>query len=103
MRFGYMTIRDTARDAAPLAGALKGIKGHEFHYYDSTSNGELCTAAKPAGAPEWNCICGNEVSLWGFPHFYYPSAPEMAGQFIQYMRAYIEKNHKKILTAEMLR
>ena len=103
VRFGYMTIRDTARDAAPLAGALKGIKGHEFHYYDSTSNGELCTAAKPAGAPEWNCICGNEVSLWGFPHFYYPSAPEMAGQFIQYMRAYIEKIHKKILTAEMLR
>lgn len=88
VRFGYLQIVSAQDADGTLAVELPGMKGHEFHYYDSTLNGDMCTASKPSGTPQWSCMTGNKVSLWGFPHFYYPSAPGMVRKFAECMKEY---------------
>ncbi len=80
VRFGYITIEEIENAFLP-----KGmqIKGHEFHYYDSTANGTDCIARKPVGKREWNCIHSGANHWWGFPHLYYPSCPEYAEHFVK--------------------
>lgn len=94
VRFGYMEIAEAEDDSPDIAKLLKGMKGHEFHYYESSANGGYCTAQKADGSKKWNCMCGGEVSLWGFPHFYYPSAPECIRYFVTKMTEYYGKKGK---------
>ena len=86
VRFGYMYIRSCDEPEGP-ASALPGIRGHEFHYYESSLNGDACTCAKPDGT-EWKGMIADSVSLWGFPHLYYGSKPEFAEAFTNSMRRY---------------
>lgn len=74
VRFGYaaFTKKETEQE----------IKGHEFHYYDSTNNGADFTAKKPLSGRTWECMHMGSNHLWGFPHLYYPSAPWLAEWFI---------------------
>ena len=85
VRFGYMQIDDVS-EVDPLYGNLKGLKGHEFHYYDSTLNGESCIAKKPFRDVKWNCIVARNNGIWGFPHFYYRSNPLFIDGFIRKMK-----------------
>ena len=48
-------------------------RGHEFHYWDSTENGEDCMAVKPDGKRSWSCIHAEPGLFAGYPHLYYPS------------------------------
>lgn len=80
-RFGYITL--TARKDQILGGEGASIKGHEFHFFDSTSNGESFRARRPRSKGEWDCIHGNMQGLAGFPHLYYYSNPEMVFHFLQ--------------------
>lgn len=80
-RFGYITL--SAKGDSQLLGAGEEIKGHEFHYFDSTSSGRDYHARKPAGKREWDCIHGNSSSAAGFPHLYYYSNPEFIFRFLQ--------------------
>jgi len=90
VRFGYMNIEDintsNSKEGDVLARSLVGMKGHEFHYYDSSSNGENYVAAKPDKARSWNCIVFKNNGIWGFPHFYYNSNPEFINAFIRRMK-----------------
>lgn len=70
VRFGYANFQEKNSIFLPPA---ESIKGHEFHYYDSTNNGDACTATKPEGTISWNCIWERANHWWGFPHLYYPS------------------------------
>ncbi|MDO4961743.1 MAG: cobyrinate a,c-diamide synthase [Eubacteriales bacterium] len=85
-RFGYIE----AEAEIPGRPELK-IKGHEFHYYDSSAAGTALKAVKPAGGSGYSFgyLTGN--SLWGFPHFYYGSAPAFAKWFADCMREYRQK------------
>ena len=74
VRFGYAEFKD-------LTGRFK-VRGHEFHYYDSTNCGEDWEAKKPTGNRTWRCMHANDHSLWGFPHLYYPSCPGLAEWFV---------------------
>ncbi len=94
VRFGYMEIAEAEDDSPDIAKLLKGMKGHEFHYYESSANKGYCTAQKPDGSKKWNCMCGGTVSLWGFPHFYYPSAPECIRYFVTKMTEYFGQKGK---------
>lgn len=85
VRFGYVKIEE--KEAAFLEND-KCIKGHEFHYYDSTKNGECCTAVKPVSGHSWSCIYEGAEYFWGFPHLYYPSAPQFVDRFVEQMRKY---------------
>ena len=72
-RFGYVTIH----------GSLGEIKGHEFHYWDSEDSGAACLAKKPLSERSWSCIHQSETLLAGFPHLYYPSAPDWVMGFLK--------------------
>lgn len=80
VRFGYIELREKRESFLPQGGV---IKGHEFHYYDSTDNGEDCRAKKPAAGREYDCVIEREDCWLGFPHLYYPSNPEFARTFVQ--------------------
>ena len=89
VRFGYMQIEgDDSRAPKAFGVSIKGIKGHEFHYYDSTSNGEDCTAIKPTTGRTWECMMMGDNRLWGFPHLYYPSCKGFAEGFVRAAERY---------------
>lgn len=52
------------------------IRGHEFHYWDSTDPGTALLAKKPLSSRKWACMHVNDRMIAGFPHLYYRSDPE---------------------------
>lgn len=88
VRFGYVEIKEKKTDFFTKG---KKIKGHEFHYYDSTENGEDCVALKPVTGREYSCIIVEENKWIGFPHLYYPSNPAFAESFLEKARKYKNK------------
>ncbi len=78
-RFGYLE----------LCGLPEGpVKGHEFHYWDCTDNGTLCTAKKPRGGKEWLCMERRDRVTAGFPHLYYPSNRAVPEEFMKKCRRF---------------
>lgn len=90
VRFGYMQLKSLNSPEAgdPLYTGAVGMKGHEFHYYESTSGGTGYIAGKPLRDTEWNCMIARDHGLWGFPHFYYASCPQFVDRFIEGMGRY---------------
>jgi cobyrinic acid a,c-diamide synthase len=91
VRFGYMQIESfkglgKGNDSDPLLKGLVGMRGHEFHYYDSTMNGVCFTAGKPGKDITWDCMVSARNGIWGFPHFYYGSDPMFVRMFIERMK-----------------
>lgn len=79
VRFGYVGIQEKK----PLFLPEKTeIRGHEFHYFDSTQNGGDCVATKPVDGRQWDCIHASENQFLGFAHLYYPSNPAFVEHFI---------------------
>ena len=91
VHFGYAAFQEEK----PLF-LKKGetIKGHEFHYFDSTENGMSCKAVKPTGKREWNCVHAGDNHWWGFPHLYYPSNPDFVAHFYQKALEYADSCEK---------
>ena len=83
-RFGYITL--TPRKEQMLGMEIGQIRGHEFHYFDTTLNGDAFFAEKPVGGKNWECICANDHMIAGFPHLYYYSNPEVPAAFIRSCR-----------------
>jgi cobyrinic acid a,c-diamide synthase len=84
VRFGYVEIEEKS----DIFLHNKSIKGHEFHYFDSEDNGSDCIATKPVSGQWSECIHESDNHLWGFPHLYYPSNPEIIDKFIDAMDRY---------------
>lgn len=80
-RFGYISLED--RENGTGTGTSGSIRGHEFHYWDSTNPGRAMYARKPASQRGWDCMIRTETILAGFPHLYYRSAPEWILQFLE--------------------
>ena len=110
VRFGYVNIaaapgeeeesavsRSTEKKAYLRPG--EQIRGHEFHYWDSTDCGNDCVATKPDGKRKWECIHMNGNLFAGYPHLYLPSMPEFAYRFSDrcrdWMRQEIETEDKR--------
>ena len=88
VRFGYVTV--TAPEGAGYLAPGESIRGHEFHYSDSTACGDACRAVKPDGR-SWPAIAV-QGSIWaGYPHLYYPSQPAFAERFAKACRAFAGK------------
>ena len=98
VRFGYVQIRNREKeDSCPeeylsLKGNLSSegyllpgetIRGHEFHYWDSTDSGKDCVAVKPDGQRKWNCIHMEGNLFAGYPHLYLPSMRKFAERFVR--------------------
>lgn len=89
LRFGYIEVFPKADHLLLKRG--ESIRGHEFHYWDSTNNGACMEAKKPGGGKSWDCIHGTENLLAGFPHFYYPSNPELPRRFTEACRKFLQE------------
>lgn len=81
-RFGYITLTPDHPDVC-LTGE---IKGHEFHYWESGDCGTCWTAKKPLSDRSWSCVHSEQGQIAGFPHLYYPSAPEFAERWLETCR-----------------
>lgn len=91
VRFGYIEMQEKKSCFLPVGSK---IKGHEFHYYDSTYNGEDVMAVKPVTGKGYSCIIAKKHCFMGFPHLYYPSNPAFVKSFVDKAWKY-RKEYKK--------
>ena len=84
VRFGYLELL-SSRMQDEYYQSFVGMRGHEFHYYESTACGDSYVAGKPFKDRKWSCMVTEKNGFWGFPHFYYGSNPEAVDRFIQKM------------------
>lgn len=91
VRFGYVKIENSAgREGYLLPG--ESVRGHEFHYWDSTDSGSDCLAVKPDGRRKWNCIHMEGSLFAGYPHLYLPSMSTFAERFVRRCREWKERS-----------
>ena len=83
-RFGYVEL--TAQKEQILGEAGETIRAHEFHYFDSSENGDAFRAQKPRRKRGWDCMQASETHAAGFPHLYYYSNPAFAANFVKACR-----------------
>lgn len=84
-RFGYITL--TAGRDNFLCRRSTVLRGHEFHYSDSTAGGDAFKAVK-SGGRNWPCVhaSGPEDRLKifaGYPHFHFRGNPDLAASFVK--------------------
>ena len=71
-RFGYVELAPQEADAFAVNTVLRG---HEFHYWDSTDCGDACLAWKPLSKQKtYPCMVKKKGMFAGFPHLYYAGA-----------------------------
>lgn len=81
-RFGYVSL--VAREDNLLCEKGMEIKGHEFHYWDSTNTGDSFHAQKPLQKANWDCVIAGK-NLWaGFPHIHFYHDSGMAIRFLKH-------------------
>ena len=86
VRFGYIQIEGAGNSAYLHRGEI--LRGHEFHYWDSSDNGDGCIARKPGRDVSWKCIHTRKNVFAGFPHIYYYSNIQFARRFVERMKEY---------------
>lgn len=100
MRFGYIQLE--AQKDNLLSKKGDWLRAHEFHYSDSSYNGESFKAIKSGKNIVWECIEANESLFAGYPHIHFYSHLNMAKSFVEACKKYkIEKNTKKMLPFEI--
>lgn len=85
-RFGY--IEASALTSGILGEAGSSIKGHEFHYFDCSINGDAFSAQKPLAGSSYPCMVHTASMAAGFPHFYYYSNPDMLYHYLESCRSF---------------
>ena len=78
VRFGYIQLQNP--------DGTDAIKGHEFHYYDSTLNGSDMVAVKAGDDKKWEAMHVGNDHIWGFPHMYFESNEAFVAKFVEEMR-----------------
>ncbi|MHC1723619.1 MAG: cobyrinate a,c-diamide synthase [Aminipila sp.] len=84
VRFGYIDMEAQKTNLLCLEGMC--LKGHEFHYWDSTNSGDCFHAQKPLRKKNWNCVIGNEKLYAGYPHIHFYSNIKSAERFVDICR-----------------
>ena len=80
-RFGYITL--TAQTDTLFLNKGSKINAHEFHYSDTTNNGEVCIAEKSDFSKKWECIHSGKNIFAGYPHLHFYGNPSCAENFIK--------------------
>ena len=88
VRFGYVTL--TAQKSGLLGEAGIQLRAHEFHYWDSTENGDAFHAEKPGGR-SWDCCVMTDTLFAGYPHLFLPANIPAAEAFYKKCLASKEK------------
>lgn len=87
-RFGYINIKTNVETV--FGPVDTDLKGHEFHYWDSSENGNACTASKPNRNRKWQCVQVTENVFAGFPHLYFYSNVTAISNFMKKCGEYNE-------------
>ena len=90
-RFGYVTL--TAQQDTLLGPSGTKIRAHEFHYADSTENGNTFLVTRPNGRT-WQAYQSHGNILGGFPHLYFPSNPKVPANFAGKCRQFREEKKR---------
>lgn len=90
-RFGYLTL--TANENNLLCKKGESIRGHEFHYYDCTDNGNGFVAEKSSGR-NWSCVHSTHSLYAGFPHLPFYANLDFAVNFYQHALNYKHEKEK---------
>ena len=91
-RFGYITLTPNTENTFQNGG--NPVRGHEFHYFDSTDCGNAWHAVKPLRKRNWDCIHASKRMMAGFPHLYYMASPHLALEFLEQCAAYQKEQEK---------
>ena len=72
VNFGY-TLIESVKDDVPKEWreVLIGLRGHEFHYYESSAAGTDAILCKPSTGRSCPGMYITKNRLWGWPHLYY--------------------------------
>lgn len=81
VRFGYME----AKAQKPGLYGDKGLvfRGHEFHYWDCSINGNDFKAVKPGSVVSYECMIHESAMAAGFAHIYAYGNPKMYLEFLK--------------------
>ncbi len=88
-RFGYVTL--TAKRDNLLCQKGGQINGHEFHYSDSTNNGDTFTVAKASGTKSWEAVYTTPNLYAGYPHIHLWGNVDFARNFVKACKVYRDK------------
>ena len=78
--FGYVILSKNGEN--PYLKEDEEIRGHEFHYYEATEEGDTCLVKKPSGKRSWMGYRRHKNVFAGFAHLYYPSCLPFIKRFI---------------------
>ncbi|WP_026497288.1 cobyrinate a,c-diamide synthase [Butyrivibrio sp. WCD3002] len=78
--FGYVIVTPNKDNIYLKDG--EEIRAHEFHYYDTTENGDICRMTKPSGTRNWEGYRAQNKVFAGFAHLYYPSCMAFIRRFL---------------------
>lgn len=84
VRFGYVDLM--ARREQMLCQKGESIKGHSFHYSDTSHNGDGFLARKRKG--EYLCAHVGPRLYAGYPHLYFWSNPDAVARFLTQCAGY---------------
>lgn len=89
VHFGYCTLRARKNNLFCKKGHT--IKAHEFHYWDSTNNGNTFLA-KNTKKDRWQCYqkLGNNA-MAGFAHIYFVSKPKIVKNFVKKCQKFMQR------------
>lgn len=85
VRFGYAEL--TARQGGLLFRQGESTPVHEFHYWDSTENGEAFEAVKPVSGRKWLCGFTTPTLYAAFSHLYFAGNAQMTRRFAAAIRS----------------
>lgn len=88
-RFGYVEL--VAQQDNVLCKAGEAIRGHEFHYSDSTNNGAGFLATKAGGRGQWPCANVSSSMYAGYPHVHLWGNVDFARSFVRACREYANR------------
>lgn len=89
VRFGYSEL--TAGADSMLFQKGESVPVHEFHYWDSTENGDGLAAVKPLTGRNWRCGFVGRRLYAAFPHLYFAGCPKLAERFVRTAGEYGEE------------
>lgn len=85
-QFGYITV--TAKHDSLLCKAGEQLTAHEFHYVQSTQQGDCFYAQKPLRKRVWDCIHATETLHAGYPHIHFAGNIPAAERFLSACQRY---------------
>ena len=90
-QFGYITL--TAKRDSLLCRAGEQLTAHEFHYAQSTQQGDSFHAQKPLRNRNWDCIHATDTLYAGYPHLHFAGNLSAAQRLLSACRSYHEEGH----------